>query len=148
MNKVGLIHGPNLDRLGEREPAIYGCLSLGDLETQLALKAQSYGLELLCYQSNHEGALIDQLWQWKDAGVANFIGNWGGFSHTSVALRDAILGTQLPCIEVHLTNIYARESFRQTTITAGACTGMIAGFGPVGYELALQIIHQRLNLEQ
>jgi len=145
MNKVGLIHGPNLDRLGEREPAIYGCLSLGDLETQLALKAQSYGLELVCYQSNHEGALIDQLWQFKDAGVSYVIGNWGGFSHTSVALRDAILGTQLPCIEVHLTNIYARESFRQTTITAGACTGMIAGFGPTGYELALQIIHQHLS---
>jgi len=141
MNQVGLIHGPNLDRLGEREPELYGSLSLAQLEARLALKAKSYALQLICYQSNHEGDLIDQLWHWKDEGVVHVIANWGGLSHTSVALRDAIIGSQLRCIEVHLTNIYARESFRQTNITAGACQGMIAGFGPQGYQLALQMIH-------
>ena len=138
MKKIAVLNGPNLDRLGTREPAAYGRATLQDLEQMLRAEGRRLGVALTFFQSNHEGALIDKLWALADRKFDGVIINPGGLTHTSVALRDAIAGTGLPAIEVHISDIRKREPFRRRSITAGACRAMISGRGLAGYLLALR----------
>jgi 3-dehydroquinate dehydratase II len=137
--RVLVLHGPNLNLLGEREPEVYGHLTLEQINKRLAEHAERLGIEVRCRQTNIEGELIDLIHDartWADAIVINP----GGYSHTSVALRDAIAAVPLRTIEVHLSNPSAREDFRRADIVAGACTGVIAGFGWRSYALALDAL--------
>ena len=139
MKKILILNGPNLDRLGKREPEIYGKASLADLEQ--ALRAEFAGAaELEFFQSNHEGELIDRIAQAADAKVAGLVVNGGALTHTSVALRDALMGAHLPAVEVHISNIYRREEFRHTSLTAPACTAVITGLGLEGYHAAVRFL--------
>jgi len=140
MPTYGLLHGPNLDRLGKREPEIYGHGTLGDLEKRVRDEAAGLGATVECFQSNHEGALIEQIAKWTDAEIAGLIFNPGAFTHTSVALRDALAGSGVPCVEVHLSNVYKREEFRHKSLTAAACVGVISGLGVEGYVAALKFL--------
>ncbi len=140
MKTFGLLHGPNLDRLGKRETNIYGKTTLADLEKSVAREAKSLGIKVEAFQSNHEGAMIDQIGRWADAGVAGIIINAGALTHTSVALRDAVAGSNLPCVEVHISNIYKREEFRHKSLTAGVCLGIVSGLGVEGYFAALRFL--------
>ncbi len=137
MKKIGLLNGPNLDRLGKREPDIYGSKTLEQIVEETGTLGKQLGCEVLAYQSNHEGALIDKIHEWSDAGFSGLIINPGGFTHTSVALRDAVIASELPTIEVHLSNIHAREDFRHKSLISGIVQGVIAGMGPQGYRHAL-----------
>jgi len=134
---IGIINGPNLDRLGKREPEVYGTRTLADLEAAVAAHAVRRGLKARFFQSNHEGELIDTLAKWADDGVRLLVINPGGHTHVSVALRDAIAGSGMRAVEVHISNIYKRESFRHASVTAGACEGVITGLGFEGYNLAV-----------
>jgi 3-dehydroquinate dehydratase-2 len=138
MKKIAIINGPNLDRLGKREPGIYGQATLKELEKMLRAEARKLGVALIFFQSNHEGALIDKLGELADHRFAGIIINPGGLAHTSIALRDAIAGTGIPVIEVHISDIRRRERFRRKSMTAGACAAMICGRGLPGYVLALR----------
>jgi 3-dehydroquinate dehydratase-2 len=138
MKKIAILNGPNLDRLGRREPEIYGRATLKDLEKMLRAEARKLGVTLTFFQSNHEGALIDKLGELADREFDGLVINPGGLSHTSIALRDAIAGTGIPAIEVHISDIRKREKFRRKSITAGACAAMICGRGFPGYVLALR----------
>jgi 3-dehydroquinate dehydratase-2 len=137
--KILLIKGPNLNMLGLREPDVYGDLSLDSIVAHLQEKATTLGVEVEAFQSNSEGELISRI-QDARGRYDGMIFNPGGYTHTSVALRDAILASELPCVEVHLSNLYKRESFRHTSLTAGACIGVISGFGATGYTLALEAL--------
>ena len=143
MKTIAIINGPNLDRLGRREPEVYGRETLADLERTLRAEAGPLGVEVSFFQSNHEGALIDHIASLADAGAGGIIINPGGLTHTSVALRDAIAAAALPAIEVHISNIYRREEFRHRSLTAGACAGVISGLGLAGYALALHHLATR-----
>jgi 3-dehydroquinate dehydratase-2 len=137
--KILVLHGPNLNLLGAREPEIYGSMTLGDLNTKLIELGKELGADLKCSQSNQEGDLINLLHDaqmWAD-GV---IFNPGGYTHTSVALRDAISAIGLPVIEVHLSNVYAREEFRHISLMSAVCKGKIVGFGWRSYTLALRAL--------
>lgn len=137
MIRVLVIHGPNLDRLGEREPHIYGRQSLADIDARLAEEADRLGVQLESMQSNHEGAIVDAL----SGAVGRFdavVINPAAYSHYSVAIRDALAALPLVRVEVHLSNVFAREGFRQRMVTAGACSGVILGFGGESYVLALR----------
>lgn len=138
MRKIAVINGPNLDRLGKREPDIYGEKTLADLEKLLRESLSDDKVTLLFFQSNHEGALIDKLAELADQGCNGVIINPGGFTHTSVALHDALAGARMPAIEVHISNIYKREEFRHRSVTAPACLGVISGLGFGGYVAALR----------
>jgi len=138
MKKIGLLNGPNLDRLGKREPEIYGSQSLEDIEMSIISMGKDAGCEVNAFQSNHEGALIDKIHEWADLGFDGLILNPGGFTHTSVALRDALVASGLKTVEVHLSNIHAREDFRHKSLISGIACGVIAGLGPDGYTFALQ----------
>ncbi len=138
MKTIAIINGPNLDRLGRREPEIYGHATLRDLEKLLRAEARRLGVALVFFQSNHEGALIDKLGALADRGCAGVVINPGGLAHTSVVLRDAIAAAGVPAIEVHISDIRRREPFRRRSLTAGACRAMISGRGLPGYVLALR----------
>ena len=143
MKTYGILNGPNLDRLGKREPTIYGSQTLEDLRKSLELRAAKLGVAVECFQSNHEGALIDKLAAWADGGVAGVVLNGAAFTHTSVALRDAVTASGLPVVEVHISNVHSRESFRHHSFTAPVCVGVIAGLGFYGYEAALEYLVSR-----
>jgi len=140
VHPIGLLNGPNLGRLGRREPDVYGTATLEKIEESFQKEAKVLGVRVDCYQSNHEGELIDRLEKWTDEGFSGAIVNPGGFTHTSVALRDAIASTGLPVVEVHLSNIHSREEFRHRSVTAGACVAVLAGMGPEGYLAALRYL--------
>ncbi len=135
--KILILHGPNLNFLGTREPDIYGSISLDDINSKLIELGKELGAEIKCSQSNHEGTLIDAL---QDARTwANgVVFNPGGYTHTSIALRDAISAIQIPVIEAHLSNVYAREEFRHVSMISAVCKGKVVGFGWRSYELGLR----------
>jgi 3-dehydroquinate dehydratase II len=138
MKKILLLNGPNLNRLGKREPEIYGNKTLKDLEERMTALGEESNLEVICFQSNHEGELIDKLHEAEDTGVEGIIFNPGAFTHYSYAIRDAIAGINCPVIEVHISNVYERETFRHKSVIAPVSKGQIAGLGLIGYELALE----------
>ncbi|MEO0973005.1 MAG: type II 3-dehydroquinate dehydratase [Pseudomonadota bacterium] len=144
MARILLINGPNLNLLGSREPDIYGSETLTDIENRLRERAQALGLSLSSVQSNHEGALVDAVHQARADTVDFVLINPGAFTHTSIALRDAFLSVQMPFIEIHLSNIFARESFRHHSYLSDIAVGTVIGLGPVGYELALDAAARRL----
>lgn len=139
-----VLHGPNLNLLGRREPEIYGRTTLADIHATLSDQAQACGQTLQSFQSNHEGELIDRIHAARAQEVKFIIINPGGFTHTSVALRDALAAVAIPFIEVHLSNVHAREAFRRHSYFSDIAVGVIAGLGAQGYELALQAALARL----
>jgi len=137
--KLLVLHGPNLNLLGQREPEIYGSLTLSDVDKLLVEKGKIMGVEVVCFQSNHEGNLVDKIHQ----ALGNYQGiviNAGAYTHTSVAVRDALAGVNLPTVEVHLSNIYRREEFRHHSYIAPISVGQISGFGVDSYLLGLQAL--------
>jgi 3-dehydroquinate dehydratase-2 len=142
--KILVLHGPNLNLLGMREPEIYGSMTLGDINAHLIELGKEFGAELKCFQSNHEGVLIDAL-QDAQAWADGVIFNPGGYTHTSIALRDAISALKIPVIEVHLSNVYAREKFRHVSLISGVCKGKITGFGWRSYTLGLRALAEMLE---
>ena len=143
-SQILLLHGPNLNLLGSREPDLYGHDTLDEINSRLRTFAQSHNCQLRAQQSNHEGGLIDAIHEAR--GWANgIIINPGAYGHTSIALADGIRAVQMPAIEVHLSNIYARESFRHQSLLATACVGQICGFGVYSYELGLMALLNYIN---
>jgi 3-dehydroquinate dehydratase-2 len=141
--KILVLNGPNLNLLGTREPEIYGTETLHDIENRLTTLALESSIDIDFFQSNSEDGLIDRLHQAKKDSVDYVIINPGAFTHTSVALRDAFLGTNIPFIEVHISNIYSREDFRKKSFLSDISTGLITGLGTAGYEFALSSITRR-----
>jgi 3-dehydroquinate dehydratase II len=144
MARLLLLNGPNLNLLGTREPLVYGSETLETIIERSAKLARELGHELVSHQSNAEHELVDQVQQARGAGIEFLILNPGAFTHTSVALRDAILGVALPFIEVHLSNVHAREAFRKHSYFSDIAVGQIVGLGALGYELALRAAAARL----
>jgi 3-dehydroquinate dehydratase II len=144
MARVLLLNGPNLNLLGTREPAIYGTETLESIEKRAAALAREAGHELVAFQSNAEHELIGRIQRAGADGIEFLIFNPGAFTHTSIALRDALLGAHVPFIELHLSNTHARESFRQHSYFSDIAVGVIAGFGAFGYEMAVRAAAQRL----
>ena len=142
--RIAVIHGPNLNLLGTREPAVYGRVTLSELENGLRSEAAELGVELESHQANGEGELIDYI-QEAAARVAGFVVNAGGYTHTSVALLDALVGVDRPYVEVHLTNVAGRESFRHRSLLSGKAAGVVTGFGPASYSLGLRGLVSRLR---
>lgn len=142
--KILILHGPNLNLLGTRQPEIYGALTLADIEEKLVELAGEHHVELACKQSNHEGELIDALHDarsWADGVVFNP----GGYTHTSIALRDAISAIGIPVVEIHLSNVYAREEFRHVSMISAVCKGKVVGFGWRSYLLGLRALMEMLS---
>lgn len=144
MSQILLINGPNLNLLGSREPKLYGVQTLAQIEAELGAEAQRLNHRLACFQSNHEGALVDRVHLAKTEGVGFLLLNPGAYTHTSVALRDAVLAVAIPFIEVHLSNPFSREPFRRHSYFSDIARGVVAGLGAQGYRLALLAAHQQL----
>ena len=136
---VYVLNGPNLNMLGKREPGIYGGKTLADIEGDCIAAGRELGLDVVCHQSNHEGKLIDWLHEANDRALGVAF-NAGAYTHTSVALHDAIRAIQIPVVEVHISNVHAREEFRHHSMIAAAAKGVICGFGPMSYILALHAL--------
>jgi 3-dehydroquinate dehydratase-2 len=145
--RVLVVHGPNLNLLGTREPEIYGSTTLSDINLSLARLAEAAGVALEAFQSNHEGALIERIHAAREQGVGAIIINPAAYTHTSVALRDALAAVAIPFVEVHLSNVHAREDFRHHSYFSDLAIGVICGLGHDGYRLALEYLLNRLNIE-
>lgn len=145
MSQFLLLNGPNLNLLGTREPGIYGSATLADIENSLTAEAAKLGHTLSCFQSNQEGLLVDRIHAARKEGVNFILINPGAYTHTSVALRDALLGVAIPFIEIHLSNVFTREPFRHHSYFSDIAVGCIVGLGPSGYRLALQAAHERVT---
>jgi 3-dehydroquinate dehydratase-2 len=143
--KFLVLHGPNLNLLGEREPEVYGTTTLAEIDARLVEMAKERGHELSAFQSNAEHELVDQIHAAKKSGVDFILINPGAFTHTSIALRDALLGTQLAFIEVHLSNVFSREEFRKHSYLSDIAVAVVSGLGAYGYELALLGAEQHLK---
>jgi len=139
MPKVRVIHGPNLNMLGQREPHLYGSTTLQQINDRLVARGSEMGIEVACYQSNSEGDIVTEI-QICRGQVDAIIINPGALTHTSVAVRDALLACEVPAIECHLSNLHRREEFRLTNLTAAACVGQISGFGADSYFIALEAV--------
>lgn len=142
--RILILHGPNLNLLGRREPEIYGRTTLVDIHAAMEARARAVGVQIESYQSNSEGELIDRVQAAASEGIEFIIINPGGYTHTSVALRDALSAVAIPFIEVHLSNIHARETFRQHSYFSDIAVGVICGLGALGYELALDAALARI----
>ncbi len=147
MAKLLVLNGPNLNLLGTREPSVYGTETLDQINQNLINQTKSAGHDCECLQSNREYELIERIHAASQDGTAFIIINPAAFTHTSVALRDALLGVNIPFIEVHLSNVHAREAFRQHSYLSDIAVGVIAGLGPLGYQLALQAALQQLSAD-
>ncbi|AEB12281.1 type II 3-dehydroquinate dehydratase [Marinithermus hydrothermalis] len=143
-----VLNGPNLNLLGTREPEVYGRLTLEELEDRIEAWGAELGLSVVCRQSNHEGTLIEWVQRAEGEGFLGIVMNPGALTHYSYALYDAIRAQPLPVVEVHLSNIHAREAFRRTSVTAAACVGSISGLGPLGYRYALEFLAERVGAQQ
>jgi 3-dehydroquinate dehydratase-2 len=135
--EIGVLHGPNLNLLGRREPKVYGLMTLEAVDARIGAAASDLGVRVRAYQSNSEGALLDRIHEWGER-VSGFLVNAGAYTHTSIALRDALVGVGRPFVEVHLTNVHAREEFRHRSMLAPRAVGVVAGFGVESYVLGLQ----------
>ena len=144
MAKILVLHGPNLNLLGTREPEVYGYATLADIDAALVGLAEAAGQQLATFQSNAEHALIDRVQQAREEGIAWIAINPGGYTHTSVALRDALAAVAIPFVEVHLSNVHAREAFRQHSYFSDIAHGVVASFGADSYRMALEFILRRL----
>ncbi len=144
MKPLHIINGPNLNLLGTREPDVYGTTTLADIEAMCAARAKTHGLETLCLQSNDEGEMVNFI-QTARSDASGLIINAGAYSHTSVAILDALQAIEIPIIEVHLSNIFAREEFRHHSYVSGVAAGVICGLGAQGYEMAIDALASRLN---
>jgi len=142
--KLLLLNGPNLNLLGSREPEVYGATTLAEIEQAAIAQAKAAGAELACLQSNHEGDLIDRIQAAKAEGVEAIVINPGGLTHTSVALRDALGGVAIPFVEVHISNIYKRESFRHHSYLSELAAGVVCGLGPDGYRISIEFAIKKL----
>lgn len=142
--RILVLHGPNLNLLGTREPEVYGRTTLAEIDASLREQAESQGVALESFQSNHEGALIDRI-QAAMGEVDGIVINPGGLTHTSVALRDALVGSGIPFVEVHLSNVHAREEFRRRSLIADVAIGQVCGLGALGYELGLRGLLARIK---
>ncbi|MCX7273775.1 MAG: type II 3-dehydroquinate dehydratase [Burkholderiales bacterium] len=145
---IWVLHGPNLNLLGTREPGIYGAATLADINRGLTDQALAAGARLETFQSNHEGALVDRIQQARDARVDFILINPAAYTHTSVAIRDALAAVAIPFIEVHLSNIHRREAFRHHSYLSDLATGVVVGLGPAGYRHALQYALERPDAAQ
>lgn len=141
---IGVLHGPNLNLLGRREPEVYGRMTLAAVDARIAESAAGLGVEVRAYQSNSEGALVDRVHEWGDL-VSGFVINAGAYTHTSIALLDALVGVGLPFVEVHLSNVHAREEFRHRSLLAPRAVGVVVGFGVESYILGLHGLVRRLR---
>lgn len=146
-SRILVLHGPNLNLLGTREPEHYGRVTLSDINMALARMAETAGVDLEAFQSNHEGALIERIHAARDQGVRAIIINPAAYTHTSVALRDAVSAVAIPFVEVHLSNVHAREPFRHHSYFSDLAIGVICGLGHEGYLLALEYLLNKLNIE-
>jgi 3-dehydroquinate dehydratase-2 len=142
--RVLVLHGPNLNLLGRREPEVYGATTLAEIDAALAGRAAEAGVQLVSFQSNHEGALVDRVQAAREDGTAFILINPAAFTHTSVALRDALAAVAIPFVEVHLSNVHRREPFRQHSYFSDLAEGVILGLGATGYRLALEFALERL----
>ncbi|MFY9175057.1 MAG: type II 3-dehydroquinate dehydratase [Peptococcia bacterium] len=146
MVKVGIVQGPNLNMLGVREPQLYGQQSLEELHRDLIAYGERLNLDVVCYQSNHEGELVEFIQQARGK-FAYLLINAAAYTHTSIAIRDALLASEVPAIEIHLSNIYAREDFRHKSMLSDIVQGQICGLGTLGYKLALEAVAELLKAE-
>ncbi len=142
--RILVLHGPNLNLLGTREPEVYGTTTLAEIDRQLAERAAKAGAELRAFQSNHEGALVDRIHE-ERGWASGLVINPGALTHTSIALRDALVGVGLPAVEVHLSNVHAREEFRSRSLISPVVLGVVTGLGAHGYLLALDALLARLR---